>query len=629
MKHGVFGWIDNYGLVMKQVLQRYRWLVALFIVIILLVILFKIWLYQQESEMLRQAVYEAHKQDIQAEVNALVSEQKSAALALALMLAENPNVQKLLTLPCCEFSAGLTNIAQRIQSKTPSNDIWLQVINRDVISVERSWTARRGDSLAGIRTDLEYLINNPNEAPTTTVSTGLFAMTFKSMVPVFDGAKLLGVVEVVSQFQPLIDRLNIENTRSLVLADKRHRSKLILPSNDQFIDDYYVVNQHGADELVELVQLIGVDKLLGDDVFIYKDQLVITRVPIFDAFGEVEGHWLVAKTLDAINFEDMNALMNRYLIVSIIVLVMMILLVIIFLSRQQISLQRNYFRDVIDSASDILYVTDMKRIVDANKHFFDFFSEFESLEAFHQQYPRLCDTFEPGEGLLQPEINGVFWIQHVLNHPVDSHVAKIMKQGRAYYFAVKIQPLTEALFGQFTVAMHDITELVETQQQLAHLSQTDELTGVSNRLFFNKVLSQELTRFRRYQTPMCLLMLDVDYFKTINDENGHDVGDAVLQELAKLIQSGLRSSDLLCRYGGEEFVIMLLETNMDDAKEITDRLHEMVASYEFSAIPDLHLTCSFGLTCFQSNDTENSVLKRADQALYEAKNAGRNQVKFA
>lgn len=614
---------------MKQVLQRYRWLVMLFSVIILLVILFKVWIYQQESESLRSAVYSAQKHDIHAQVNALISEQKSSSLALALMLAENPNVQKLLTLPCCEYRAGLDKLAQRIQTKTPNNDIWLHVINRDVISVERSWTTRRGDSLIGIRTDLEHLIANPNEAPTTTVSTGLFSMTFKSMVPVFDDANLLGVVEVVSQFQPLVDRLNIENTRSLVLADKRHRPKLILPSNDQFIEDYYVVNSHGADELVELIKLIGVEKVLSDEVFVYKDQLAITRVPIFDAFGEVEGHWVVARTLDAINFEDVNALLKRYLITSFIVVVMLVLLAYIFLSRQQISLQRNYYRDVIDSASDILYVTDMKRTVDANKHFFDFFSEFEDLSAFHQCYKRVCDTFEPGEGLLQPDINGVFWIQHVLNHPADSHVAKIIKAGRAYYFAVKIQPLTEALFGQFTVAMHDITELVETQQQLAHLSQTDELTGINNRLFFNKVLSQELTRFRRYQAPMCLLMLDVDYFKNINDENGHDVGDAVLQELAKVIQSGLRSSDLLCRYGGEEFVIMLLNTEMDDAKEITERLHSMVASYDFNAIQGQTLTCSFGLTCFQSNDTENSVLKRADQALYEAKNAGRNQVKYA
>lgn len=421
----------------------------------------------------------------------------------------------------------------------------------------------------------------------------------------------------------------MENTRSLILADKRHRPKLILPSHDQFISDYYVVNSHGADELAELVKLIGVENLLTDEVFIYQDQIAITRIPIFDAFGEVEGHWLVAKTLDAINFDDTNALLNRYFVVSFIVVVMLIFLVIIFLSRQQISLQRNYYRDVIDSASDILYITDMTHIVDANKHFFEFFSEFEDLKTFHQHYQRVCDTFEPGEGLLQAEMNGIFWIQHVLNHPADSHVAKITKAGRAHYFAVKIQPLSEALFGQYTVAMHDITELVEAQQQLAHLSQTDELTGVSNRLFFNKVLGQELTRFRRYQTPMCLLMLDVDFFKTINDENGHDVGDAVLQELTQVIQSGLRVSDLLCRYGGEEFVIMLLNTEMDDAKDITERLHAMVASYQFKAIPGQILTCSFGLTCFQPNDTENSVLKRADQALYEAKNSGRNQVKYA
>lgn len=179
---------------MKQVLKRYRWLVALFSLIILLVILFKVWLYQQESDALRSSVYSAHKHNIQGQVGALMSEQKSASLALALMLAENPNVQKLLTLPCCEYRADLAAMAERIQTKTPSNDIWLQVVNREGVSVERSWTSRRGDSLMGVRTDLEYLISNPNEAPLTTISTGLFSMTFKSMVPVFEGSNLIGVV---------------------------------------------------------------------------------------------------------------------------------------------------------------------------------------------------------------------------------------------------------------------------------------------------------------------------------------------------------------------------------------------------------------------------------------------------
>ncbi len=609
---------------MKQVLHRYRWLVMAFIITMLFIIGWMAKVHNAERAVLQQSVYENYSAEINAQVNMLISEQKSASLSLALMLSENPTVKTLLKQPCCTMQGGLRQMADKIERNSNITSIWLQAINREGVSLERSWIDRRGDSLIGIRKDLENLLKNPRTAPTTTVSTGLFSMTFKTMVPVFEDQELLGVVEVVSQFQPLIDRFVQAHSTSLVLADQRHRSKIVLPRSERFIGDYYVVNTHNADASIELVEQVGIEQVVKMNDFMIAQNHLITRVPILDSIGDTEGHWIVVKPLESFDFSSVEVILDRYLLFGSIVVIMLVLLGFLFLSRQQVYLQRNYYRDVIDSASDILYVTNLKRIVDANRHFFELFREFETIDDFHKKYQCVCDTFEAGEGLIQREVDGIYWIQYILNHPAEVHKAKIVRGHRIYYFSIKIQPLKQDLFGQYTVALQDITEMENIQHQLAYLSQTDELTGIGNRLFFNKSLSQEMVRAKRYQSPLCILMFDVDFFKEINDGFGHDVGDAVLQQLTQLVAESLRETDLFCRYGGEEFIVLLIETDMETASHVAQRLLKKIAEHDFSALPEQRLTCSFGLTCMLETDDENSILKRVDNALYDAKNDGRN-----
>jgi diguanylate cyclase (GGDEF)-like protein len=611
---------------MKQVLHRYRWLVLLFLLLVFVVVAWMMVAHQNEEQRLKQDVFHSFQLEANKQVNMLISEQKNASLALALMLSENPSIKTLLTSECCTFQAGLKQAAEKIERESPVKTIWLQAVNRDGISMERSWVERRGDSLIGVRSDLEQLLRAPNGHPQTTVSTGLFTMSFKTMVPVFENQELLGVVEVISQFQPLIDRLGLSQTQSLVVADRRHMPKLILSRTGEFIDGYYVVNTEPASGLKDRIQQLGIGNLIGQEAYLVKDDWFYTHVPIFNVDGEPEGYWLIEKPVDSFDFGSVDLLLDRYVIIGAVVILMLLLLGLVFVSRQQVFLERNYYRDIIDSASDILYVTNLTRILDANRHFFDLFSDFECLDEFHKHYRCVCDVFEPGEGLLSEHIDGIYWIQYILNHPGETHKAKIIRNNQTYYYAIKIQPLQDDLFGQFTVAMQDITELEKTQHQLAYLSQTDELTGIGNRLFFNKSLSHEIARAQRYKVPLCLAMFDIDHFKSINDTLGHDIGDQVLVELCKVVAKGLRETDIFCRYGGEEFIIMLLETEMGEAQMVTERLLKAVAEHDFKSLPGQCLTCSFGLTCFHDGDTENTLLKRVDQALYSSKNDGRNRV---
>ncbi|UQB41788.1 diguanylate cyclase [Thiomicrospira microaerophila] len=613
---------------MQHVIGRYKVWIA---IVLLGVLLFALWgamFHKQQATSLRDSVFQHYTQETANQVNLLIQQQKNASVALALMLAENPNIKNLMLSECCDYQHDLKQVADRIERESSINSIWLHAVNRDGISLARSWTDKRGDSLIEVRSDLRGLLAGPHQTPSTSISTGLFTMSFKTTVPVFESGVLLGVVEVISQFQPLVNQMTEKGYPSLVLADRRYRDQLTLARSGVFIDDYYLVNTQPAERWIGLLKDIELSQFLTEQTYLLKDNYMINPVPIFNVEKEVEGYWVLFVPTDMINFHQIDDLQSRFMLVSAVVLVMLVLLGLLLLSRQQVALQGQYYKEIIDSASDILYVSDLDHIIYANGHFFEFFDEFDSLTAFHKRYQCVCDLFEPGEGLLQREINGVYWIQYILNHPEVVHKAKIVQHGQAHYFAIKVQPLNQTVFGRYTIAMQDISELELAQTKLVQLSQTDELTGIGNRLFFNKNLAHELARAKRHDLSLCIMMFDIDHFKSINDQYGHDVGDKVLKELTLLVMGQLRESDLFCRFGGEEFIVLLPDTDMENAKILTERLLSLIAQYYFDALPSHRITCSFGLTQIQQGDNYNTVLKRVDKALYASKNGGRNQIQI-
>jgi len=172
-------------------------------------------------------------------------------------------------------------------------------------------------------------------------------------------------------------------------------------------------------------------------------------------------------------------------------------------------------------------------------------------------------------------------------------------------------------------------ELRAANEMLQRLAVTDALSGLANRRRFLEVGSQELERARRSGGLLCVLMLDIDHFKAINDTHGHPAGDAVIQAVARTLSDGVRSIDLAGRLGGEEFAVLLPITDCKGAVELADRLRERIAS---QAIPwengqELRVTVSVGVAQgTPKTRTFEALLGAADQALYRAKNAGRNRV---
>ena len=166
-------------------------------------------------------------------------------------------------------------------------------------------------------------------------------------------------------------------------------------------------------------------------------------------------------------------------------------------------------------------------------------------------------------------------------------------------------------------------ELLAINSGLVELSNTDKLTGIRNRRFFQEKLEEQIELYRREGISFSLLIIDIDHFKQVNDTYGHQVGDVVLVKLAGLLADGVRPEDVVARFGGEEFTILLPGTGADKSKEMAEQLNRTVAQAAWEETGSL--TVSIGAATFSEQDTEASILVNADRALYASKRNGRNR----
>ena len=170
-----------------------------------------------------------------------------------------------------------------------------------------------------------------------------------------------------------------------------------------------------------------------------------------------------------------------------------------------------------------------------------------------------------------------------------------------------------------------------TYDKLMHEANTDQHTNCYNKTYFNNAIELEVKKSKITGNPLSLVVFDLDHFKKLNDNYGHDGGDFVLKELAQLIrENGVRDNDIFARYGGEEFVILLPKTNLKQAFEISERLRKLVEEHEFNYEGSrLPVTASIGVADYrQGVTTGTDLFKRADEAVYKSKEGGRNQVNF-
>lgn len=204
----------------------------------------------------------------------------------------------------------------------------------------------------------------------------------------------------------------------------------------------------------------------------------------------------------------------------------------------------------------------------------------------------------------------VFWRKDGSSFPVEYTCKPIIQDG-----------LTKGA----VITFRDITQRNKAEDELRRLATTDHLTGIFNRKRFEELLRQEISRGNRYATRLSVAMFDIDHFKQVNDTHGHEVGDKVLQDVAGLTHENLRETDILARWGGEEFMILALETDQNGIRKLAEKIRHTIAQHRFDSVNTV--TASFGVAQYQPGESQTGFLKRLDEALYKAKKAGRNCVR--
>ncbi len=214
-----------------------------------------------------------------------------------------------------------------------------------------------------------------------------------------------------------------------------------------------------------------------------------------------------------------------------------------------------------------------------------------------------CYVFKIKEGFLlfgdrfESADNEVLQSMSLLNNELSSLTRELSKKNRALELA---------------------------NQRITELMRTDPLTGLANRRYFQERFHDSLALAMRGKCTLTLIMADLDYFKSINDTHGHEAGDRVLYEFARLLQNNSRTEDLPVRFGGEEFVVLMPQSTAAQAWEFGERIRSLLESRNI--LPDQKVTASIGIAELRPEDTLDSLLKRADQALYQAKKSGRNRL---
>ncbi|MGM0631441.1 MAG: sensor domain-containing diguanylate cyclase, partial [Pseudomonadota bacterium] len=208
------------------------------------------------------------------------------------------------------------------------------------------------------------------------------------------------------------------------------------------------------------------------------------------------------------------------------------------------------------------------------------------------------------------------------------HVQHRMKHAKGHYIWVEEQAEMQSDGVTLIGAVRDISEQKALELKLREMVATDEMTGLYNRRFFSEEVEKSLLHASRHKEPLSLLMLDIDHFKTVNDNYGHPVGDSVIKAISDTLQHETRSGDSVSRIGGEEFAIMLPKTPFEDAFRVAEKLRAKIEqqSIKISADTEIAVTITIGVARAKSGDTWTKLLSRADKALYRGKGSGRNKV---
>jgi len=287
---------------------------------------------------------------------------------------------------------------------------------------------------------------------------------------------------------------------------------------------------------------------------------------------------------------------------------------------------KGFINSFLDSQQSITVVYNTKGLNLINKAGLEFFG-YDSLPSLLASHSDIVDFFIEEEKCVSKYTYGKNWVESIYNDKKNrNNTVKVKifskKDELDYYFYLKISKMKDR--KEYLLTFNDITKLERDKNNIKKLAELDPLTQIYNRVKLNEMFRGIFFNAKKYNSVVTMILFDIDHFKQINDNYGHNVGDKVLKELSSLIRGLLRKDDIFARWGGEEFVVVLQNISLTETTKLASRLREEIDKFHFDVVE--HVTCSFGVTQFTQRDTESLFFERVDEALYEAKERGRNRV---
>lgn len=285
-------------------------------------------------------------------------------------------------------------------------------------------------------------------------------------------------------------------------------------------------------------------------------------------------------------------------------------------------------KSILDAQDNIIIVTNKEKITNVNKKFLDFFG-IDNFDEFIATRTNIFDFFEEEFGFITKEqINKQeSWIKYIKElHEIDRIVKIKSITDEEKIFAINVD-YYDNKDDYYVFSLTDITKLKEKSNLLEYQASHDKLTGLFNRNRFDEIYAKEIKRARRYNNDLSIIIFDVDDFKIVNDSYGHQIGDEVLKEMSQVMLNNVREQDITVRWGGEEFLILLPQTNLAGAVAVANKIKIAINEHIFTS-NSLVISGSFGVAQLLAEDSESDFISRVDKLLYEAKKTGKNKVIF-
>ncbi|MEN4053740.1 MULTISPECIES: diguanylate cyclase [Sulfurimonas] len=591
------------------------------IFLIVMVAFFMLWHYmdyiKHEKKDLEYRIYKEEALFMQKNLASMIDEKKKSTTAIALTLASN-EMLPILIKNKKELHKKINSLIFNFEHYTNYKNIWVHIIDKDANSIYRSWTTLKGDTFCQTREDLQYAIKKRETV--SLISVDIFSINIKAIVPFYNKKnELIGLVEVVSHFNSISKKLKKLGVDSVVVVNEEYSKYIKYPFTNMYIQKCYIANFDAPQSLQEYLKNNNIKQYCKDMTRV-ENGYIVSAYPLKDYDGHKLGFYIMFKKTETISTEGLDFFVFRWSVFAILLLMALagvVNITLYYMMRKQ----KSYYKNIIDTSSNIMLVNDKKKIIDANKTFFEYFKKYKTVDEFRKENTCICNYYVEEEGYLDKGSVAYGWLDFVLANKDKINKVKMEIDGEIYYFLVNASLISQEK-EHYSVIFSDITKEEEYKKELEILNVKDTLTNVYNRRYYEQAIEKEMYNAKRYGYNLAVIMLDIDFFKKINDEHGHSVGDEVLVFYAKLIEHSLRESDSLCRIGGEEFIIILPHTNRDDAYKIAEKLRIFIQKSK-KIVP---ITISFGVTEYISGESKDYLYKRVDEALYEAKESGRNRV---